>query len=349
MSGAVLFLVAWAAKATLLLLAAGAAASLFRSGTGKRAVWVAGFGAALFLPALSLVPTSTAVQIALSSVGQTKGDVTDWPFLVWIVGVLVSGTCAACGFVAISRLKRNSQVWEGFAGLEEVSHVSRVSRWELRISQARTPVTALTWGVRSPVVLLPHDAMEWESDRIRAVLLHELAHVRQRDSAVQVLSLILSSFLWFSPAVWLSARALRAAMESAADESVISSGVRASSYAEHLVAIAKESAPSRRQRLAGVSLLGQGNLEHRIRRIVSSRGGSTPPLWASRVVPIAAFVLAAGLGIVRLSPAALDPFSGKSAEWLRGYALGKRYSHEVPSRDSKYAIERSLINRPSTP
>ena len=49
---------------------------------------------------------------------------------------------------------------------------------EVRIGDVSTP---LTCGVLRPLILLPANARDWDEPRLRAVLLHESAHVRRRD------------------------------------------------------------------------------------------------------------------------------------------------------------------------
>ncbi len=48
------------------------------------------------------------------------------------------------------------------------------------------PGLVATWGWRRPAVMLPAAASEWSAERMRVVLLHELAHVRHCDWLLQV-------------------------------------------------------------------------------------------------------------------------------------------------------------------
>lgn len=93
-------------------------------------------------------------------------------------------------------------------------------------------------GAIAPTVVVPYAALAWSAERWRVVLLHELAHVRRRDGIANLVAQLACSLHWVDPLVWLAARRLRVERELAADDAVLRGGARASSYAEHLVAIA---------------------------------------------------------------------------------------------------------------
>jgi Antirepressor regulating drug resistance, predicted signal transduction N-terminal membrane component len=95
-----------------------------------------------------------------------------------------------------------------------------------------TPVTA------ARTVLLPPGAEAWEDARLDAVLRHELAHVRRGDWWHLVAAEAACALFFPNPLVWRLAREMRADAEKAADEMVLASGIPASDYAHHLLALA---------------------------------------------------------------------------------------------------------------
>ena len=135
----------------------------------------------------------------------------------------------------------------------------------------------MTWGLLRPVILLPKTSLGWTRERMQAVLLHELAHVRRRDSLTQSLSLLICALYWPNPMVWLAARALRREAEIAADDAVLGSGMKPSAYAGELLQLASE---FRGHGLAvsGVSMASRSSLEARVKSVLApnqSRKGVT--------------------------------------------------------------------------
>ena len=102
------------------------------------------------------------------------------------------------------------------------------------------PGLMATWGWRQPVVMLPASAAEWSAERMRIVLLHELAHARRGDWLLQLAAEALRCVWWFNPLAWMVRARLRRESEHAADDLVLAQGVSAASCATHLVELAKE-------------------------------------------------------------------------------------------------------------
>jgi len=104
----------------------------------------------------------------------------------------------------------------------------------VRSDDAKMPFAC---GLLTPTIVLPAESDGWTLDRRRAVLLHELAHVRRRDLVGHTVGRLACALYWFHPLVWTAAKRLRSESERACDDLALNCGARASDYAEHLLDI----------------------------------------------------------------------------------------------------------------
>src|SRR5574338_1107070 len=160
-------------------------------------------------------------------------------FGIWAtVSVLFAGWLA-WGALSVSRIIRRARVldsaewtnplWEvaDRLGLNEAPRL-------VRSEDAKMPFAC---GLVRPTVVLPAECDGWTADRRRAVLLHELAHVRRRDLVGHTVGRFACALYWFHPLVWTAAKRLRSESERACDDLALNCGARASDYAEHLLDI----------------------------------------------------------------------------------------------------------------
>lgn len=106
---------------------------------------------------------------------------------------------------------------------------------DLRLNR-RLPMP-FAFGLFRPAIVLPGEAEGWSAERRRAVLCHELAHLRRRDLAINLLSQLTLALYWFHPLMWVALRRLRVESERACDDLVLNTGTRPSEYADHLLQI----------------------------------------------------------------------------------------------------------------
>jgi beta-lactamase regulating signal transducer with metallopeptidase domain/HEAT repeat protein len=155
-------------------------------------------------------------------------------------------------------------------------------------------------GVLGPTVVLPSSAEQWSDSRRRAVLFHELAHVKRRDLVGHTLGRLACAFYWFHPLVWTAARRLRAESERACDDLVLSCGARASDYADHLldivISVRRYGAPA-----TAMPMARRRELEGRVLAILDP--------GVRRVAPgrLQSLGLVGTLGILALCIAAMTP------------------------------------------
>jgi len=125
------------------------------------------------------------------------------------------------------------------------------------------------FGLIRPVIILPEQARHWLPDRLEAVLQHETVHIVRFDWPLRIAARVTRSIYWFNPLAWWAARRLDLEQELACDEEVLALGSRASSYACHLLGIARTAVTSPAVASAGLAMARRSHLEERIMRILN--------------------------------------------------------------------------------
>ncbi|MBV9849508.1 MAG: M56 family metallopeptidase [Armatimonadetes bacterium] len=262
----------------------------------------------------------------------------EWVCLVWLAGVCLALGRTLLGIATASRLVRRCHPVSDQTLVEAADAARRALGLtclpSVRLGNVAVPMTC---GVRRPVVLLPQGASDWPADRLRAVLLHETAHVRRLDWATMVFASCVCALYWFHPLVWPSAARVRAEAEGACDDLVLACGVPAPDYAAHLLEIVRGLASRRQAPTGTVAMAHRPEMSGRLRAILD---GHRPAHGVARRVltlaAAAALALLMPLAALRLTKAAgeADPDAVRSGQavqtisWVmtvRAYdALGRR-------------------------
>src|SRR5262245_12654830 len=190
--------------------------------------------------------------------------------LTWCVGVLVFSTRLIVGWRLSWQLVKSAEeiltpkVMEIFEIVRERLGLRRPIRL-LAHARLDSPVVV---GWLRPVVLLP---VSWVSrfttDQLRAILPHELAHIRRHDFVVNILQRCVESILFYHPAVWWLSKRIRAEREHCCDDIAIRLCGSRRIYAEALIEMER----ARQPRPALAVAAADGAVLQRFRRVLGMR------------------------------------------------------------------------------
>ncbi|MGZ8851083.1 MAG: TPR end-of-group domain-containing protein [Thermoanaerobaculia bacterium] len=168
----------------------------------------------------------------------------------------------------------------------------------LRSADVSVPVV---WGLFTPILLLPASSTEWTMERLRVVLLHELAHVKRGDGFTLLITKAAVAIFWFHPLMWTLETAARSECERACDDLVLAGGTKASDYAEHLLSIAKALPQADPFKSVTLAMSRRSQLEGRLLSILQPhiRRGSFSSRYVG-IVAVFALFLIVPLASVRL-------------------------------------------------
>lgn len=96
------------------------------------------------------------------------------------------------------------------------------------------------FGVFRPVLLLPAGIADRLSPaQLRAIIAHELCHVRRRDNLAAAFHMLVEALFWFHPLVWWMGARLVDERERACDEAVLGEGSEPQAYAEGILNVCR--------------------------------------------------------------------------------------------------------------
>jgi TonB family protein len=221
----------------LALVAALAVPWVLRSVETPRAATAVGqpFSEALSTPVEGdLVRPSSVEPSAATS--QPRIDVPWLSVLLGILGlgVVGRGLWLGIGLVRLRRMTKAGRV------LEEPEYAELQAQIGARatITQVFGLAQPATFGVRRPVVMLPDALPTAPASLRRAVIIHELFHVRRRDWLFVVAEELVRTALWFHPAIlWLTSH-IQLAREEIVDELTVRATGDRRGYVQALLSFA---------------------------------------------------------------------------------------------------------------
>ena len=239
---------------------------------------------------------------------------------IWLVGAFASLSALLVGLARLRWFRASSsRVTDGrwHRLCADLSRSCGLNRGVDLLLGPRPGLVA-TWGWRRPVVMLPASASEWSAERMRVVLLHELAHARRGDWILQMAAEALRCVWWFNPLAWMVCARLRRESEHAADDLVLAQGVPAAICATHLVELAREVRKHRRTWLPAQAMARPSNLEWRLSAMLNPRTNRRPLTRFARFGSLGVLVLVsivvAGLQVGPVSASRSAESTGNAVE-----------------------------------
>jgi beta-lactamase regulating signal transducer with metallopeptidase domain len=219
----------------------------------------------------------------------------------WLLVVSTSIGLALLGWLLvrwwqITRQVRHAKTSERLAALANEAQIFIGTKFNVQVKLTTNSMSPAVCGLFRPTILIPQSLVEHFSDgQLRAVLLHELIHLRRRDVWLNFVQALLQIFYWWHPLVWLANARIRRVREEAVDDTVmLALRDDAESYAPTLLEVAKLAL---NRPLASLGLVGilesRHALRQRIERLVDFRPPRKAGLTLASLLGILAFTAVA--------------------------------------------------------
>jgi len=167
-----------------------------------------------------------------------QGDV----FLLWAAVVLTMGLLLLQRAIFVRGLVAQAkEANDSMADTLESCRKSMVVKRKIRLKVSPNAASPAVCGLFRPVILVPQNlTSSLSKSQLRAVLLHELSHIRRGDLWVNLAQTLLQIIYFYNPLLWLANAVIRRVREQAVDEMVlVAMGEAARQYPQTLVNVAK--------------------------------------------------------------------------------------------------------------
>jgi len=237
------------------------------------------------------IPAATASATSASA-APPAGIVLPLIVATWSVGALICTTWLAGGWIetcAMRRLRTTALPARASAIVEQLAEIMHV-RAGVRLVDSALVTVPMTIGWLSPIILLPASMLAGLSTaQLKAIMAHELTHVRRWDYLVNLLQRLLECILFYHPAVWWISSRVRQEREYCCDDVAAAVCGDRVTYAQALAEL-----ETLRAGAVQLALSSQGgSLMNRITRLldIPTPGRSRP---SRQFVAVAAIITLAG-------------------------------------------------------
>lgn len=151
-------------------------------------------------------------------------------FLIWATGALL-WLCIV--FLNTGRLLQQVKLSDEIA--------LPTSESMFRVVKSSINHSPFVIGIFRPTIVIPNDFDQWSLETQRAVLAHEIAHLRQYDHVLNLVQTIAKAINFFNPIVWFFFKKLEGLNEMSCDnEAMKRANLPATDYARELLAVAEQ-------------------------------------------------------------------------------------------------------------
>jgi len=305
-------LAAYSAQLAVLAVTAAAVTTLLRLNTPRVTLrfWQVLIVVALALPLLQpwTNDPGATIKASITFISGTTADGATAPVqrdpATLIAAVLLAGMAArlvwlGAGFIRLRDIRHRATPATALDGVSLTLKQDLGTHADVMFSdEVEGPATVGMWPA---VVLLPRRVRELPTAVQKAVLCHELIHVRRRDWLATVLEEVWCAVLWFHPGARLMASRACLAREMLVDEETILHTRDRRAYAEALLAFSNP-----QPHLVGATaLIGRRQLSQRISLIAQEASmyrSRVASLLVLSAATVAAATLSAATSVPMVSP-----------------------------------------------
>ena len=205
-------------------------------------------------------------------------------FGIWLIGAL------SLTIYTITLTARMRRILKNGAKVTDVGAIGLFEECKLALNIKSTPVLIESSVIRSPMAagtLRPHIILpsgivtELSQEKLRFIILHELAHLQRKDIYVNWITTLLQIFHWFNPLIWYAFNQMREDRELACDANLLSvlKPDEYKSYGDAIICLLERfSYPVYDHTVAGFAS-GKSHIKQRMAKIAAYKKGTIAEIF----------------------------------------------------------------------
>lgn len=146
----------------------------------------------------------------------TEKNINIFP-LVWFAGMIIFTQILIIMYFLINKRFRYAQPIE----LDFIENIFEEKNTKIKIYKDKNTSSPMVLGIIHPKIILPENFDMSEEKMLTHIILHEVQHIKWRDSLINILFLIILSIHWFNPILLISYILFNRDMEGFCDERVL--------------------------------------------------------------------------------------------------------------------------------
>jgi bla regulator protein blaR1 len=179
-------------------------------------------------------PKGNMIAALVEFIGEHSAPIV----LAWFLFFIFKCLRVFAGLSGISRIRRSESEAlpaEWISRLQELAGRLGIDK-SVRVLQSRMVKVPVAVGFFKPVIFIPLGLLaQLPAAQVETILLHELAHIRRNDFAINLIQRIIEALLFFNPGIlWISSL-LRREREAACDDIVVANTAHRETYLEALI------------------------------------------------------------------------------------------------------------------
>jgi bla regulator protein blaR1 len=228
---------------------------------------------------------SSGYKGAISSFINTQSESSGLSFQTWLqlnstwiagfyfLGVISQTILLISGLIKIKQIRNQQKtvlnfVWD--IRLGKLCSRLEINK-EVRLYFSDKILIPLTAGYIKPIILFPVAMISRLSiEQVEAILLHELAHIKRNDYALNILQRQIEIILFFNPMVWIMSREIKKEREFCCDDLVVEYSNNPGIYASAL-ALLEENKTNNLRLVLAANGSSKYPLLNRIKRITTMK------------------------------------------------------------------------------